>query len=298
MLNIIIGILLILLVWGNSAYAQEPSFEKAVELSSAINSEHQETEFLISSNSDTLIFKRKMVDESPAELLLSIKNEYDTWGQPLVFPRSYRKRKSSLHVVGFSNQGYFYFLEKDNANNNQLYKQYCDNRFCLLHAKTVDINLNGGVLQYAYVHPSDSIIVLSIASDEGDPSNEEELYVTTKGNDGLWGDPIHLGVTINSEKSEITPFLSLNKQRLFFSSNRPEGLGGYDIYYSDRLYDSWILWTVPRRLDESVNSSYDEKYFYLNQQSAYFISNRNGNKNIYVSQIIEYDPLRGLDWEY
>lgn len=62
-----------------------------------------------------------------------------------------------------------------------------------------------------------------------------DLYYCTKNNDGSWSKPANFGSTINSEYDEFRPvvdeFIDFNNDMMIFSSNRPGGLGGFDLYY-------------------------------------------------------------------
>jgi len=55
--------------------------------------------------------------------------------------------------------------------------------------------------------------------------------------------------------NDISPFLSYDKDRLYFASDRPGGFGGYDLYYCDC---SGGVWTGPINLDSNINSLADE----------------------------------------
>jgi PKD repeat protein len=66
--------------------------------------------------------------------------------------------------------------------------------------------------------------------------------------------------------------------RLYFSSNRPGGLGGMDIYYT---YLSLGKWEDPVHLPQDINSPSDDFAFVAadNLQTGYFASNRNGKSD-------------------
>lgn len=56
-------------------------------------------------------------------------------------------------------------------------------------------------------------------SDELEPSvGELDMYVCFRQPDGTWGDPINLGDKINTELTEIAPFLSPDGKYLFYST--------------------------------------------------------------------------------
>ena len=53
--------------------------------------------------------------------------------------------------------------------------------------------------------------------------------------DGKWGEPINFGAGINTEYDEyrpiVRPHIDFTNEFMLFSSNRPGGLGGFDLYY-------------------------------------------------------------------
>ena len=88
-----------------------------------------------------------------------------------------------------------------------------------------------------FMAPTEDAIIVSMKGPES--LGEEDLYVILKGRGGKWSEPKHLGATVNSKGYEIAPFLSPDKKKLFFSSNGHPGMGDADIFYSERLYNSW-----------------------------------------------------------
>jgi hypothetical protein len=49
-----------------------------------------------------------------------------------------------------------------------------------------------------------------------------------------WSEPINLGSTLNSELVDVQPYISSDRETLFFASNRPGNLGMIDLYMSTR----------------------------------------------------------------
>lgn len=66
------------------------------------------------------------------------------------------------------------------------------------------------------------------------------------------------------------PSLSSDGQRLYFSSNHPDGWGGHDIYYSERQDDG--SWGPPQLMTRVINTEGDEKFPYADQDTLYFSS--------------------------
>ena len=82
----------------------------------------------------------------------------------------------------------------------------------------------------------------------------------------------------NTQRDEITPFVSSAEQRLYFSGNYAEGLGGFDVYEGP-LGGSATFQRVPLR--KSINSSYNDLYYHLHDpenQKGYVVSNRPGQR--------------------
>ena len=64
--------------------------------------------------------------------------------------------------------------------------------------------------------------------------NSQDLWVATRETVfDAWSDPINLGSPVNSELVDVQPYISADRETLFFASNRPGG-GPTDIYMSTR----------------------------------------------------------------
>lgn len=88
-----------------------------------------------------------------------------------------------------------------------------------------------------------------------------DLYFLTK-EEGVWSDPINLGPEINSSFDELTPYLTSNGSKLYFSSNRINSMGGFDVYESDFGLETGN-WSQPVNLGLPINSPRDDIFFRL-----------------------------------
>jgi len=82
--------------------------------------------------------------------------------------------------------------------------------------------------QSPFIHPDDS--TLYFCSDGWPGLGGQDLFVTRLNSDGKWQEPENLGYPINSHGNETGLSLTTNGDYAFFSSNKLEGLGGFDIY--------------------------------------------------------------------
>jgi len=73
-----------------------------------------------------------------------------------------------------------------------------------------------------------------------------------------WSAPVNLGPVINSAFSDQGPAISKDGLSLYFTSNRPGGLGGpFDMYVSQRASVD-DPWGAPMNLGPTVNTAFDE----------------------------------------
>ncbi|EOZ98669.1 outer membrane protein, OmpA/MotB family [Indibacter alkaliphilus LW1] len=91
----------------------------------------------------------------------------------------------------------------------------------------------------------------------------EDLYVSFLISEGKWSSPLNLGEVVNSFGQEQTPYLSEDQKILYFSSNTSGKNRGKDIFYSERLDDSWTNWTDPKPLKFANSMGTEMSYMLL-----------------------------------
>ncbi|MDF1694196.1 MAG: OmpA family protein [Saprospiraceae bacterium] len=117
-----------------------------------------------------------------------------------------------------------------------------------------------------------------------------DLYVSVK-EEGVWGIPENLGPNINSKFNEITPFLAKSGKKLYFSSDRIESFGKYDVFEIEYNSDE-KKWSKPNNVGLPINSALDEKNFSVSGDgmTAIFSSDRLesiGGSDIYLAYLKE-----------
>ncbi len=108
-----------------------------------------------------------------------------------------------------------------------------------------------------------------------DSDTEKDLNIWCSFRDGdYFGDagPI---TDLNTEGDDVTPFFHTASQKIYFSSNGRQNMGGLDVYTSDRSSQGW---GTVEHMAVPLNSSYDDVYYSLNTDgtTAYLSSNRSG----------------------
>jgi hypothetical protein len=126
---------------------------------------------------------------------------------------------------------------------------------------------------FSYCHPalSRNNDTMWFASNRKDGVGKMDIYFSRKLN-GEWQKPINAGPSINSSYNEVFPFVTTNSY-IYFSSDRPNGPGGLDLYRVD-MTDSAIKTIL---LPHPLNSSGDDFGIWTDStlEQGYFSSNRN-----------------------
>lgn len=263
--------------------SQELVFGQPEKLGSQINSDDEELGAILSDDGKTLYFTRAFHANNMGgkyagtDIWVSKKDENGNW-LPASNAGSPWNNKQSNSVIGINHDHTIVYLLNAYSNKSGI-------AFSKLFSgawgepEFIPIpGINRDDFVGFYVSPTFDVILISMKGK--DSFGEEDLYVSLKDSFGKWTEPKNLGPTINTKGFEISPFLSQDKKRLFFSSNGHPGFGDADIFYCDRLFDSWETWSVPKNLGERINSrSYDAFFFIYSDSVAFFSSNRDGGKS-------------------
>ena len=98
-----------------------------------------------------------------------------------------------------------------------------------------------------------------------------DLYYSMQTPKG-WSEPLNFGEPINTEYWESQPCLSPDKRFLYFTARDPNGLGGSDIWMSERLPNG--NWKNPVNLGANINTPGNEScpFIHADNQTLYFTS--------------------------
>ena len=76
---------------------------------------------------------------------------------------------------------------------------------------------------------------------------------------------------------ESSPYLACDNKTLYFASKGHNGFGGYDIFMTTRLDDTWTNWSVPVNLGPAVNGHMDEEFFSITHCGRFAIFTKQMN---------------------
>ncbi len=125
----------------------------------------------------------------------------------------------------------------------------------------------------------------------GIPGRQRDIYMCKKLPKGKWSEPIRLPAPINTPFEEDAPFLHPDGKTLYFSSDRPQSMGGFDIYFTtwDSVHNTF---TEPKNIGYPINTTDNDIYFVLAADGlhGYYASSKAGTigeKDIFM---IDFTP--------
>lgn len=262
--------------------AQNFSFGKPIRLGTNINSEAEESMPIYNEADQRLYFVRTFHEYNNGGKL----SGQDIWYSEMLPGYYWNPAKNDVGklnnnrnnaIVGTNGSTHTYYLiDAYSANQTKLMgiaevkrgnTQWTDPK----SIKIPGIEVNNNFVGF-YVHPNGRTIIISM--ERSDSYGEEDLYFSLLDSAGNWSYPKNLGPTINTTGFEISPYITDDGSMLFFASDGHPGFGGSDIFISEKLYDSWVVWSKPVNLGDNVNSSSFDAYLTLSDDRAYFVSNR------------------------
>ncbi len=154
-------------------------------------------------------------------------------------------------------------------------------------------NLKGYETTHPALSPDGQKLYFSSNRPEG--QGGMDLYVSIRQGDN-WGTPQNLGAAINTAGNEIFPVIAADG-KLYFSSNRPGGLGQLDIFVSEMKGGTW---SNPENVGAPFNSPADDIGLVTLEdgESGYLTSNRGGGKggdDIYCWKINKVPVLLAVE---
>ena len=109
----------------------------------------------------------------------------------------------------------------------------------------------------------------------------QDIYISVKLPNNTWGKPQNLGAQINTKYNETYPNINEKGNILQFASDRPESMGGYDIFTINKMGNTW---GNIKNIGYPLNNNYDN----------FVITYSKSRRYAYTAQIRE-GGMGGLD---
>ena len=136
-----------------------------------------------------------------------------------------------------------------------------------LLSKNIHSEFNEGAASIS----ADGRTLIFTMCDKGQTFGNCDLFISRKYGE-VWSKPENLGNVVNSKNWDSQPSLGADGNTLYFSSDRPAGMGKRDIWYTQRVDNTW---TQPKNMGTIINTVKDDvtPFIHTNSENLIFASN-------------------------
>ncbi|MBS1651555.1 MAG: PD40 domain-containing protein [Bacteroidetes bacterium] len=178
-------------------------------------------------------------------------------------------KKGNESIVSISRDGKTLFVYR----NNRIFEVDANKR-PNINPKKLNKQINFDFYQnHAFLSDDGKQLLFTSESENGNGDND--IYFSTKNENGEWAKVENIGTTINTPFDEDSPFITNNGKTMYFASKGHKGYGNYDTYKSELVNGKW---TEPINLGQPINSSGHDIFYTItpDDKSAYYSSSRVG----------------------
>lgn len=112
-----------------------------------------------------------------------------------------------------------------------------------------------------------------------------DMFVSRKSADGEWDEAIRLPDNLNKPGSNRSPILAGDLKTLYFTSDAHGGEGQADIFYSERLDETYLKWSDPVNLGKWINTENNEWMIRLTPDGERFYYSSNVDENTEIFEV-------------
>ncbi|WP_420581393.1 OmpA family protein [Reichenbachiella sp.] len=251
-------------------------------LAAPLNSEYADVSPAFYSGHDELL----LVSSRPAamqvgqfQVFYSLKSN-DKFSPPRVLRNLGTLNENNTNIEVVNNDGRLFLYKEDNGGD-LYFSEPLSSGWSNLQEFNSELREHL-VESHFFINDDESVIYFASKSDNG---KLDIFQSTLDPTINTWSTPLPILGAVNSDFNEDHPFLSHDGKSLYFSSDRPESIGGYDIFKSE-IDPVTGLWSEAINLGYPTNSIDDEINFQLNEDniSGFLSSNRlhgQGDYDIY-----------------
>ena len=188
----------------------------------------------------------------------------------------------------------FYFTRNQGKGGRYQEDFYCSKWLNGRWSKAIEVegSLNTDDNEGAMGISSDGRVLFFTACQRPEGQGGCDLFISIK-KDGQWSKAFPLPDNVNTQHRDSQPSISFDGRTLYFSSNRPGGFGGKDIWMTQ--FVGVGVWTDPINLGERINTKGDESTPFIHWDNAHLYFASTGHLGIGGSDLFVADR-KGEGW--
>ncbi len=215
------------------------------------------------------------------DIYVSYRDFDDEWTSPIMLEFCEPDQNEATVSVS-SDERKIYVYNDASGNGDVYFSQFQSNQFDQIKKLEID-KLNTNAWEPHLTVTPDGRTIYFVSDREGGYGGRD-IYRIVKLPNEKWSAPINLGPTINTEFDEDSPFMAVDNKTLYFASNGPTSMGGFDIFMTVR--DDLDNWSSPINMGYPLNSTGDDIFYTTTSDgmTGYLTSFRKGgfgDKDIY-----------------
>ncbi|MCB2194771.1 MAG: hypothetical protein KQH79_02870 [Bacteroidetes bacterium] len=273
-------------------FQYEPISFIAKNVGNKVNSRFNEFNAVVSGDGSTMVFTASL--QFYDGIFYSKKDSTGEWSYPINLMGQLGVDDNSA-TTGLSYDGTELYIYRDDDFDGNIYVSYLKNGIWTKVRKLGE-NINTKYWEsHASLSPDNNKLYF-VSNREGG-YGDLDIYVSERLTDTTWGVAKNLGEVINSQWNENTPFLTPDGKRLFFSSEGHQGMGGYDIFYSERKENQ--TWTEPVNIGYPINTTDNDIFFVPFEDGSFaycsqFSQQGYGGQDIYHYQLFHIPDYENI----
>lgn len=288
----------------------QTSFEPK-NLGNMVNSEYAEINPVISKDGTLLFFSRvnhpenRLGKDNSQDVWCSELMEDGTWGPATRLPETVNIGRYNAILSALDDGKSYLILGRFNGSGTR----WISSGFSIIErlgdtlwSKPTPIKvkkfskMNKGRGVTAFMTPDRELLFTSFSKTPN--SRRLSVFVSTRKKDNVYSKPkIIQGGPKNASKARSleAPYLTKDKNRLYFAADYAEGRGNYNIFYAERSDDTYQKWSAPIKVTDTINTPNWDSYFKMNENEswAYYtsITNSLGKSDIFKVKVYEEFPF-------
>ena len=231
---------------------------KAEKISNNINTPLNETYPLLNADETVMVFTSNIEDEKVNNIYISRKVN-NVWSK-LEGISSNINSMGNITAVALSSDGNQLIIRKKDNGVYNLYMSRFTGEWSVPEKLNENINSKYNETDASF---SDNGDRLYFVSDRKGGFGGKDIYFSNIMPNGQWAKAQNIGETINTEYNETGVFIHYGGYSIFFSSDRPSSLGGYDLYFSDLINET--QWGKPQNMGYPLNTVNDNVNYFISK---------------------------------
>lgn len=240
---------------------------KTENIGAGVNTEYPEYSPVISADERTLSFTSRRPSTTGGQIdprdgmyfediYMSTSDSNGVWGKAVPMGNNINTAGNDA-TIGLSADGQKLLIYKDDNGDGNIYISQLMGNNWMTPQKLTD-NVNSKAWEPSACITSDGN-TLYFTSNVAGGFGGRDIYRSIHLPNGEWSKPTNLGPKINTPYDEDAPAILADGSTLYFASNGPKSMGGFDILYSTLSADSG--WSEPINVGYPVNSTDDDLFF-------------------------------------